>query len=163
GRAELTDEEFKQKVERDTRSRTAFEHAVGAFRADGAWLNKSFRQTSLIVEPADGTMPPLTAEAQKRAAPHDAGTYGDGPFDSVDDFTPYDRCITRGVVGSIIPVPVGYGNGNRILQTPGQVVISYEMVHDTRIIPLDGRRHIGQKIRQYLGDARGYWDGSTLV
>jgi hypothetical protein len=161
GRAELTDDEFRQKVEWDARSRTGGENAVGAFRGDFAWLNKSFRQTSLIIEPADGTMPPFTAEAQKRATPRDAGTFGVGPFDSIDDFTLLERCITRGIVGSILPA--AYGNGNRILQTPGQVVISYEMVHDTRIIPLDGRRHIGQKIRQYLGDARGHWEGNTLV
>ena len=64
-------------------------------------------------------------------------------------------------MGSVLPVV--YGNGNRILQTPNEVVISYEMVHDTRIIPLDGRPHIGSKIRQYLGDSRGRWEGNTLV
>ncbi len=161
GRAELTDEEFKQKVERDTRTRTAAENAVGSFRGDGAWLNKSFRQTSLIVEPADGKIPPVTPEAEKRRAPRDQGSFGEGPFDKPDDFTNYDRCITRGVVGSIVPVI--YGNGNRILQTPTEVVISYEMVHDTRVIPLDGRPHVGGGIRQYLGDARGRWEGNTLV
>jgi hypothetical protein len=161
GRAELTDEEFKQKVERDTRARTAAENAVGSFRGDGAWLNKSFRQTSLIVEPADGKIPPVTPEAEKRRAPRDQGSFGEGPFDQPDDFTNYDRCITRGVVGSIVPVI--YGNGNRILQTPNEVVISYEMVHDTRVIPLDGRPHVGGAIRQYLGDARGRWEGNTLV
>jgi hypothetical protein len=161
GRAELTDEEFKQKVERDTRARTAAENAVGSFRGDGAWLNKSFRQTSLIVEPADGKIPPVTPEAEKRRAPRDQGSFGEGPFDKPDDFTNYDRCITRGVVGSIVPVI--YGNGNRILQTPNEVVISYEMVHDTRVIPLDGRPHVGGPIRQYLGDARGRWEGNTLV
>jgi hypothetical protein len=161
GRAELTDEEFKAKVERDNRTRTAAENAVGSFRGDGAWLNKSFRQTSLIVEPADGQIPPVTPAAEQRRAPRDRGSFGEGPFESPEDFTNYDRCITRGVVGSILPVI--YGNGNRILQTPGQVVISYEMVHDTRVIPLDGRPHVGSKIRQYLGDSRGHWEGNTLV
>jgi hypothetical protein len=161
GRAELTDEEYKQKVERDNRSRSAAENAVGSFRGDGAWLNKSFRQTSLIVEPADGKIPPVTLEAEKRRAPRDRGSFGEGPFDNPEGFTLYDRCITRGVVGSIVPVI--YGNGNRILQTPHEVVISYEMVHDTRIIPLDGRPHVGSNIRQYLGDARGRWEGNTLV
>ena len=56
-----------------------------------------------------------------------------------------------------------YGNGNRIFQTPGQVIITYEMVHDTRVIPLDGRPHVGNRIRQYLGDSRGHWEGNTLV
>jgi hypothetical protein len=161
GRAELSDEEFKAKVERDTRTRTNAENAVGSFRGDGAWLNKSFRQTSLIVEPADGRTPPLTPEAEARRASRDAGTFGNGPFDKPEDFTLYDRCITRGILGSVLPVI--YGNGNRILQTPKEVVISYEMIHDTRVIPLDGRPHVGQKIRQYLGDSRGLWEGNTLV
>src|SRR5581483_12247639 len=104
---------------------------------------------------------PLTPEALKRAAPRDRGSFGEGPFDSYLDFTLYDRCITRGIVGSVLPVV--YGNSNRILQTPGQVVISYEMVHDTRVIPLDGRPHLSPKIRQYMGDSRGHWEGSTLV
>jgi hypothetical protein len=106
-------------------------------------------------------MPPLTAFAETRRAPRDRGTFGNGPFESTADFTNYDRCITRGIIGSVLPVV--YGNGNRILQTPNEVVISYEMVHDTRVIPLDGRPHIGSKIRQYLGDARGHWEGNTLV
>jgi hypothetical protein len=161
GRAELNDEEYKQKVERDARTRAAAENAVGSFRGDGAWSNRSFRQTSLIVEPADGRIPPLTPQAESRRAPRDQGSFGEGPFDDPEGFTLYDRCITRGVVGSILPVI--YGNGNRILQTPGQVVVSYEMVHDTRIIPLDGRPHVGPRIRGYLGDSRGHWEGNTLV
>ncbi len=161
GKTELSDEEFAAKVKRDDETRARAENAEGAFRNDGAWLKKSFRQTSLIVEPADGRRPPLTPESQLRAAPRDRGSFGEGPFYGPEDFTMYDRCITRGVVGSILPVV--YGNGNRILQTPGQVVISYEMVHDTRVIPLDGRPHVGPKIRQYLGDSRGRWEGNTLV
>jgi hypothetical protein len=161
GKAELTDEEFAKKVARDEKTRKTAEDAEGAFRNDGAWLKKSFRQTSLVVEPADGRIPPLTPDAQKRAATRDRGSFGEGPFYSPEDFTLYDRCITRGIVGSVLPVV--YGNGNRILQAPGEVVISYEMVHDTRVIPLDGRPHIGSKIRQYLGDSRGHWEGNTLV
>jgi hypothetical protein len=161
GKAELSEEEYSKKVSRDEQTRKQAEAAEGAFRNDGAWLLKSFRQTSLIVEPADGRYPPLTADAQKRAATRDRGSFGEGPFYGPEDFTLYDRCITRGIVGSILPVV--YGNGNRILQTPKEVVISYEMVHDTRVIPLDGRPHVGQKIRQYLGDSRGHWEGNALV
>ena len=161
GKAELSEEEYGKKVARDEQTRKQAENAEGAFRNDGAWLLKSFRQTSLITEPADGRFPPLTPDAQKRAATRDRGSFGEGPFHGPEDFTLYDRCITRGIVGSILPVV--YGNGNRILQTPKEVVISYEMVHDTRIIPLDGRPHVGQKIRQYLGDSRGRWEGNTLV
>ena len=89
------------------------------------------------------------------------GTNGVGPFDSVEDFNSYDRCITRGLAGSWLPVV--YGNGARIMQTPDAVIIAYEMVHDTRVIPLDGRPHIGSGIRQLMGDSRGHWEGNTLV
>ena len=89
------------------------------------------------------------------------GTFGTRPFNGFEDFSLYDRCITRGVLGSLLPVL--YGNGLRIAQTPEAVVISYEMVHDTRVIPLDGRPHVDNAIRQYMGSARGRFDGDTLV
>jgi hypothetical protein len=160
GRVELTDAEYADKLKRDEATRKRSDATCGAFCNDNAWLKKSFNQTSLIVD-GDGKMPPTTAQADARRATRDRGTFGNGPFDSPLDFTNYDRCITRGIVGSILPVV--YGNGNRILQTPNEVVISYEMVHDTRVIPLDGRPHISSKIRQYLGDSRGHWEGNTLV
>jgi len=111
-----------------------------------------------VVDPADGKVPELTPAAKAQAVSR--GTFGPGPFDTFDDFTLYDRCITRGVSGIL---PVLYGNGIRIAQTPTEVVISYEMIHDTRVIPLDGRPHLGSSIRQYMGDARGHWEGDTLV
>jgi hypothetical protein len=135
------------------------ENAVGSFRNDFA--TRAFRQTSLIVDPPDGRMPITTAEAETRRAPRDRGTFGDGPFNTFEDFTLYDRCITRGIVGSVLRVI--YGNGNRIVQSPGVVAFSYEMIHDTRIIYTDGRPHIGQAIRQYLGDSRARWEGDVLV
>jgi hypothetical protein len=161
GRAELTDEEFREKEKADANRRTNAENAIGSFRNDNAWLNKSYRQTSLIVDPPDGKMPPVTPYAESRRASRDQGTFGAGPFDKPEDFTMYDRCITRGIVGSVLPVV--YGNGNRILQAPGMVVISYEMVHDTRVIYTDGRPHVGKGIHQLLGDSRGHWEGNTLV
>jgi hypothetical protein len=141
-RAELTDQEL---AEREARDAQTIKNAVAATGAqtggrDGFWRgSQTFRQTSLIVEPADGRMPPLTPEAQQRALPRDQGSFGNGPFDGPESFTLYDRCITRGIVGGVLPVP--YGNGNRILQTPDAFVITYEMIHDTRVIPLDGRAH----------------------
>jgi hypothetical protein len=160
GRAELTDAEFADKLKRDEATRQRSDATCGAFCNDNAWLKKSFNQTSLIID-GDGKTPPVTPWAESRRAPRDRGTFGSGPFDSTLDFTNYDRCITRGIVGSILPVV--YGNGNRILQTPTEVVISYEMVHDTRVIPVDGRPHVHSRIRQYLGDSRGHWEGNTLV
>jgi hypothetical protein len=106
-------------------------------------------------------MPAVTPTGALRIAPRDEGTFGPGPFDSTEDFTLYDRCITRGVVGSVLRVI--YGNGNRVVQAPGLVAISYEMVHDTRVIYTDGRPHVGQAVRQYLGDSRGRWEGDELV
>ncbi|HKE83065.1 MAG TPA: hypothetical protein VKB50_04890 [Vicinamibacterales bacterium] len=134
-------------------------NAIGTFRGD--YARRSFRQTSLVVDPSDGRAPAPTDEARKRAAPRDRGTFGNGPFDTPEDFTLYDRCITRGIVGSVLRVV--YGNGNRIVQAPGMVAISYEMVHDTRVLYTDGRPHLNQSIRQYLGDSRARWEGDELV
>jgi len=163
-RAELTDEELAEREARDAQTVQNAIKATGAQTGgrDGFWRgSQTFRQTSLVVEPADGKIPPLTPEALKRAAPRDRGSFGNGPFDGPEDFTLYDRCITRGIVGGVLPVP--YGNGNRTLQTPDAFIITYEMIHDTRVVPLDGRPHISPKIRQYLGDSRGHWEGNTLV
>ena len=137
----------------------AAQNAVGSFRGDFA--RRAFRQTSLVVDPPDGRVPATTAAAKLRAAPRDRGTFGDGPFESVQDFTLYDRCVTRGIVGSTLRVI--YGNGNRIVQAPGMVAISYEMIHDTRVFYTDGRPHINQGIRQLLGDSRARWEGDVLV
>jgi hypothetical protein len=164
GRTELTDRELAERIARDEQTIKSAVAATGVQTGgrDGFWRgSQTFRQTSLIVDPPDGRMPPVTPEAQKRAASRDRGSFGNGPFDGPEDFTLYDRCITRGIVGGVLPVP--YGNGNRILQTPDAFVISYEMIHDTRVIPLDGRPHLGQGLRQYLGDSRGHWEGNTLV
>ncbi len=161
GRPFLTDDEYNAAHKADEQRRQAGENAIGAFRNDGAWKTKSYRQTSLVIEPEDGRTPAFTEKALLRTATRDRGSFGEGPFDSPLDFTLYDRCITRGIVGSVMPVV--YGNGNRIIQAPGEVIISYEMVHDTRVIYTDGRPHVGSKIRQYLGDSRGHWEGNTLV
>ena len=155
----LNDQEFAERSTRDAQARTRADNDVGSFRNDVG--TRTWRQTSLIVEPADGRYPAFTPFAETRRASRDRGTFGDGPFDTFEDFTLYDRCITRGIVGSIMPVV--YGNGNRIVQAPGMVVLSYEMVHDTRVIYTDGRPHLSSNIRPYLGDSRARWDGNTLV
>jgi hypothetical protein len=155
----LNDEQFAARQKQIQQGVTNAENAVGSFRGDFA--RRAFRQTSYIVDPPDGIQPQPTAEARKRARVGDRGTFGDGPFHTFDDFTNYDRCITRGIWGSVVRVI--YGNGNRIVQAPGMVAISYEMIHDTRVIYTDGRKHINDGIRQYLGDSRGWWEGDTLV
>ena len=157
GRAELTDAEFAERSQRDQAALDRNRKAVGAFRGDVG--SRTFRQTSRVIEPADGRIPPTTPLAQRRVAERQAQR-SNAPS-SWQDRSLYDRCITRGILGSTLPVI--YGNGNQIFQTPNSVVINYEMVHDTRIIPLDGRPHVGSKLQTYLGDARGHWEGTTLV
>jgi hypothetical protein len=154
-----TDEQFAARQKQIENGVKNAENAVGSFRGDFA--RRAFRQTSIVVDPPDGRTPAFTPEAEKRRAPRDQGTFGNGPFESTEDFTLYDRCITRGIVGSVLRVV--YGNGNRIVQAPGMVAISYEMIHDTRVFYTDGRKHLSPSIRQYLGDSRARWVGDELV
>ena len=120
----------------------------------------------MISDPADGKMPPLTDEAKQHAVALQAARRGgdgyyNGPFDGPEDLVPYVRCITRGLPGSMMPAI--YGNTYDIVQSPGYVAIRYEMVHETRLVPLDGRRHASDKVHLDMGDARGRWEGDTLV
>jgi hypothetical protein len=118
-----------------------------------------------VVDPPDGKVPPMTASGREasaaRAAARAAARKGRGPSDSWTDRSLYDRCITRGLPGSMMPA--NYGNSYRIVQGPGYVAITYEMVHETRVIPLDGRPVLSPAIRAYMGEPRGHWDGNTLV
>ena len=138
------------------------EHAPDNWWQDNLYLDRG-SQAWLVIDPPDGKIPPLTADAQKkaqaRAAARKASTRG--PADSYEDRSLYDRCITRGLPGSMMPAI--YGNQYQIVQAPGYVAILYEMIHETRVIPLDGRGTIGTSITQDMGDARGRWDGDTLV
>lgn len=127
------------------------------------WLERGLpsRQSSLIVDPPNGRMPPMTPEGTRRQEGA-GGTYTKlTGFASADELGPYDRCISRGVVGSMMPVV--YNNGNHILQAPGYVVLHNEMIHESRIIPLDGRPHLPSHMKSYMGDSRGSWEGDTLV
>jgi len=116
---------------------------------------KLSRRTSLVVEPANGRVPILPWAEQKRD--HDLVRVAD----AWEYQTAWERCITRGVPGGIFPA--SYNSGYRIVQTPGYVVIHYEMIHEARIIPLDGRPHAPAGIRLWNGDSRGHWEGQTLV
>src|SRR4029079_19794552 len=113
------------------------------------------RQTSLVVEPEDGRVP-VKPSAEKRRD-DDAARIGDAPeFMSV-----WDRCITRGVPGTMFPA--GYNNAYQIIQTSGYVLIVSEMIHEARIILIDGRPHDPPTVRSWNGDSRGRWEGRTLV
>jgi hypothetical protein len=126
----------------------------------GERARRPCKQTSLVVDPPNGRTPDLLPEARNRPIPEGAGI-NNPKADSWEDFSYYIRCITRGVTGSILPVI--YGNGQQIVQGPGYVTIMQEMVHEARVIPLDGRPHASENIRSYMGDARGHWEGNTLV
>jgi hypothetical protein len=127
----------------------------------GEYARRASKQTSQVIDPPNGRIPELTAEGKARQAAIRGRGRGGGSPDSWEDWSIYDRCITRGVAGSIIPVI--YGNGLEIVQAPGYVAIRYEMVHDTRIIPLDGRPHLSKNVHTYMGDPVGHFEGNTLV
>jgi len=129
--------------------------STSTFRND--YARRAFPQTRLVVDPPDGRVPNVLPGA--RTMPR--GTNGQGPLNSWLDFPLYERCITRGIGGSVLRVI--YGNGNQIVQAPGVVAFSYEMLPDTRIFHLDGRPHVNQKIGMYLGDSTARWDGEELV
>jgi hypothetical protein len=113
------------------------------------------------VEPANGRFPAVTAEGKARAANSWHDSFGEGPWEKPSDLGPYDRCISRGLLGSMFPS--AYNNGNEIVQAPGVVSIRNEMVHEARVIPTDGRPHASQALRGFMGDSRGHWEGTTLV
>ena len=126
-------------------------------------LNATNSRAWLVLDPPDGKIPPETQEARQRAAARAEARRqrGHGPADAPEDRSLYDRCISRGLPGSMMPAI--YGSSYQIVQGPGSVAIIYEMIHETRVIPLDVRPHVGKSLRTYMGDARGHWDGNTLV
>ncbi len=160
--------ELEALLERREQQRASTARTIGGITGAGPthwyenWGRVSAR-TSLVVDPPDGHVPPLTPEAQKRqrARTGGAGSFGNGPFDRPEDFTLYDRCITRGLPSVMFPAI--YNNNTRIVQAPGYVALTYEMIHETRVIPLDGRPFTSERIRGYMGDARARWEGDTLV
>jgi hypothetical protein len=157
----LTDEErvdLTRKVAERVNADTRRPGQVGAYNE--FWFERGTlnTRTSLIVDPADGKVPAYTVEGQKRWDGIEAARKAH-PADSWLDRSSYDRCITRGMPGAMMP---GFYNHNyHILQTPQYVAIIVEMIHDARIIPLDGRAHT--PVPQWLGDSRGHWEGDTLV
>jgi len=120
---------------------------------------RTFGYTSYIISPENGRMPALTPEGQRRQEANRRAM--NGPFFKMDDFSFYDRCISRGVTGSIGPSL--YGDAMRIVQSPTEVAITYEMLHDTRIVPLDGRPPADPNVHQFMGASVGHWEGATLV
>jgi len=153
----------QQFVERAKRQQAGSDHAanVQTFHRV-AYGSRVFGFSSLVVDPSNGRTPALTADGRARAAAAAGnGSFGPGPFDTFEDFSLYDRCIARGLNAGMSAVL--YGNGIVIAQSPDSVTITYEMVHETRVIPLDGRPHLADGVTQYTGNSRGHWEGDTLV
>jgi len=160
-RDSLTPEEFLQRARQQQGGDDRARKTETFLRNE--WGTRVFGFASLLVDPPNGRMPELTPAAKaKAAAAKPQGTFSNAVvFNTFDDFTLYDRCITRGIFGSVLPSI--YGNGIRIVQGPNQVSITYEMIHDTRVIDLTNEKHLDADIQQYMGNARGHWEGDTLV
>jgi hypothetical protein len=169
----LTDEELAQRERQAVRNAEADSETVAkgdqaiTINPPSYWQDrqKPNRQASLVVDPPDGRIPPMTSAGQKFVQSLRGGLGPGQHFpdkvDSWEDFDIYSRCITRGLVSSMLPTI--YNFGNQIVQGPGYVAIRNEMIHEARVIPVDGRAHVGPKIRTYMGDSRGHWEGNTLV
>jgi hypothetical protein len=171
----LTEEEYEQEVVRRERQalndsaefelENADETPGGAVGGPVSppphWLERGEPQyqASLIVDPPNGRYPARVDDVG--GGGFGGGGFGGNNADSYLDRSNYDRCITRGIAGSILPVI--YNNGNQIVQGPGFVALRNEMIHETRIVPLDGRPHVSSDVRMWMGDSRGHWEGNTLV
>jgi hypothetical protein len=129
----------------------------------GNWVEMTGagRRTSLLVEPANGRLPELTPYGKQMAAIGRSSWMPNQTYDWVTDFDSWDRCVTRGFPASMFPFR--YNNGMSIYQSPGYVVISLEMIHDARIIPIDNGPHNDSRVLEYMGDSHAHWEGNTLV
>ena len=157
---EITPEELARLNEQRNEDRVEADKQRWELRSPLHWFENHNPKNSrawLVVDPPDGRIPPQTAEARARAAARAKARQGRGEADSYEDRSLYDRCITRGLPGSMMPAI--YGNSYEIVQGPGYVAIGYEMVNELRVIPLDGRPHVAPAIRAYMGDARGHFEG----
>lgn len=158
----ISDEDYAQRKTRDEQlaERYANENRNNKIGM-GHWDESGDpqRRNSFIVDPKDGSFPQLTAVAEEKSK-----TMGSSWFrktwDKPEDFDTWDRCITRGLPASMFPMH--YNNGIQIVQAPGYVVIRLEMIHESRIIPIDAKA-VDPAIKQWLGASRGHWDGKTLV
>jgi hypothetical protein len=160
----LTDEQYAERQAAQDARAEGYDSEEEAGKLGGGhwfeWNADPLRQTSLIVEPANGRVPPMTPEGLERAA-NMKSSWSEETFEWLGDFNALDRCITRGMPATMINFP--YNNGLEIFQSPGYVVMRHEMIHETRIIPVDGRAPLPATFKHWLGESRGRWDGDTLV
>jgi hypothetical protein len=164
-RAYLTDAEFAERDEQVQALAKRYENEDSqGTMGIGHWAEvaNANRRTSWITSPANGRLPAYTAEGQRLAREMRSTWRRGQPFDTWTDFDSWDRCITRGLPASMFPFM--YNNGMRIFQSPGVVALQMEMVHETRLIPTDGRPAIPAQIGNWMGESRGRWEnGNTLV
>jgi len=186
-RTVLNDDEFRQRVaqrdqnlandnsdeftlERAEEFEKRFGTVGGAVSPPPHWLERAknvSRVASFLIDPPDGRMPPMTPEAQKAQADRAAAQQerrrqlNGIEADWTTDRSNYDRCISLGLQGSLTPKI--YNSGNRIVQGPGWLAFSNEMIHETRVIPTDGRKNVGSAIKSWMGNSVGHWEGDTLV
>ena len=169
GKEQLTPTEAAARRERATQA--------GIWGYDREWRDTALgfvktspsQQVALVIDPPDGRIPALTPQGRKRVADRAAAGSGLAEGSSEElrpgiwatELSPYVRCITRGLPE--MWMPIGYNNGVQIVQGPGFVVVTKEMIHEARVIPTDGSPHLGQKLTRWLGDSRGHWEGDTLV
>jgi hypothetical protein len=161
GRETISEEEAETFEQTERRS---FDEAPragdpGTYNAFWRDQGKALTRTSLITDPPDGRIPSYTPEAQARIAAERAERAKRGPADSYTDLSLWTRCVSRGWNG----IGSWYSSNYQIFQSPGYVVVLQELIHEPRIIPLDGRPHLPQATTQWLGDSRGHWEGDTLV
>ena len=151
----LTDEEFAERAKRLAGLNARYDDEIKNHKMGiGHWaeMGQPNRLTSLIVEPANGRLPALTADGERKSSTM-TSSWSNIPFDKVSDFNPLDRCITRGLPASMFPFM--YNSGIEIMQAPGYVVIRLELIHETRIVPLDGRPALDPAIRRAIAESPG--------
>jgi hypothetical protein len=174
----LTDEEYAKRLadvqQRDERDLESVDVLAGKVDAPNApiphWreYETSSRRTSLVIDPPDGRLPPRTATAAPLPVQRCGSLQRGEPCDSYKDYGLGVRCIVHGGGFPDAMFPAVYNANFRIVQAPGVVAITYELIHDTRVIPVDPSpraepQHLSSAIRMYMGDARGHWEGATLV
>jgi hypothetical protein len=156
--------ETLERIDADRRRDTAEADVAQAY--NNAWYDRGTKvvgtkRSSLIIDPSDGRIPQLTASGQAFADARAEARRGRGPADGPEDRSLAERCLLFNAGPPLLPGP--YNNNLQIIQTRTYVVIANEMIHDVRVVPLDGRPHLPAAIRRWQGDPRGRWDGDTLV
>ena len=159
----ISDEDYAKRKEFVDRAKSAYDKEIENNKIGmGHWAESGdlTRRNSLIIDPKNGRLPELT-ELGKERSDQMRSSWQQIDFNTPADFDSWDRCITRGMPASMFPFH--YNNGIQVLQAPGYVILRLEMIHEARVIPLDGRPALPQQILQWMGVSRGHWEGNTLL